>query len=270
VAAAVSVHEEPVGATEGVWRSGGVLRDIARGGFAGLIVGILVGGIGGRLAMRLAAIAVPESTGAFTENGNRIGTITLGGSVGLIVFAGLAVGLVGAVLWVTVQPWIPGRTAVRALLAMPVAVALGSFGLIQGENVDFEVLDRQPVIIGILVGLVMLAGAALVLVDAWLDRHLPQADAPTLFPAGVYAVVTLIGMVLGALVIVGYLSSENRAAGIALLVVGVATLATWGLRLRGRDDVPTVVAVLGYGGLAVAVALGLATAWSEVAFALRI
>jgi hypothetical protein len=268
MAAAVSVHEEPVGAREGRWRLGGILRDITRGGIAALIVGIVVGGVGGRLAMRLAAIAVPESTGSFTENGNRIGAITVAGSLGIILFGGLFVGLVGAVLWVTVRPWIPGRTAVRAVLAMPVAVALGSFVLIQGENVDFEILGRQPVILGILVGLVMLAGASIVLVDAWLDRHLPQADRRV--PAAVYAVVTLIGLLLGPLVIVGYLGSENRVAGFALILVGLATLATWGLRLRGRDDVPAVVAVLGYGGLATAVALGLAATWSEVAFALRL
>ncbi len=87
-------------------------------------------------------------------------------------------------------------------------------------------------------------------------------------PAGIYAVVTLIGLLLGGLVIVAYLGSENRVAGFALLAVGVATLATWALRLRRRDDIPTVVAVLGYGGLAVAVALGLLATWSEVSLAL--
>lgn len=35
-------------------RTGEVLRDIARGGIAGAIVGIVVGGPGGRLIMRLA------------------------------------------------------------------------------------------------------------------------------------------------------------------------------------------------------------------------
>ena len=116
----------------------------------------------------------------------------------------------------------------------------------------------------------MLAEVSIVLVDAWLDRHLPQATAWTTVPAGSYAVVTLMGIVLGVLVIIGYLSSENRAAGVALLVAGLATITTWALRLGGRDDVPPVVALLGYGGLATAVVLGLATAWSEVAFALRI
>ena len=136
------------GGREGAWPLGGVLRDITRGGIAGLVVGLVVGGIGGRVAMRLAAIAVPEATGAFTENGNRIGAITVDGSVALIAFAGLFVGLISGVLWVTVERWIPGGTGVRALLAMPVAVALGSFVLIKGTNVDFLVLQHQPVVIG--------------------------------------------------------------------------------------------------------------------------
>lgn len=45
-------------------------RDITRGGLAGLIVGVLLAGIGGRVVMRLAALLVPAADGAFTENGN--------------------------------------------------------------------------------------------------------------------------------------------------------------------------------------------------------
>ena len=59
----------------------GIVRDIARGGLAGLAVGIVLGGLGGRLVMRLAALLVPTATGFFTENGNQIGVITFGGSV---------------------------------------------------------------------------------------------------------------------------------------------------------------------------------------------
>lgn len=55
---------------------GEVLRDIARGGIAGAIVGITVGGLGGRAVMRIAAILHPDAVGALTENGNRIGYIT--------------------------------------------------------------------------------------------------------------------------------------------------------------------------------------------------
>ena len=57
-----------------------LLRDIAVGSLAGLIAGLVVGGVGGRVVMRLAALLAPEAVGRFTENGFRIGTITLQGS----------------------------------------------------------------------------------------------------------------------------------------------------------------------------------------------
>ena len=41
------------------WRFGEILRDIARGGLAGLVVGVVVGGPGARIAMRLIAAAHP-------------------------------------------------------------------------------------------------------------------------------------------------------------------------------------------------------------------
>lgn len=74
-------------------RTGEVLRDIARGGIAGGIVGVVVGGLGARLLMRLVTILHTEAVGAFTDNGNRIGDITLGGTLFLIVF-----GLISGVL----------------------------------------------------------------------------------------------------------------------------------------------------------------------------
>jgi len=43
-----------------------ILREITRGGVAGLIAGVLVAGVGGRLVMRLAALLVPESAGSLT------------------------------------------------------------------------------------------------------------------------------------------------------------------------------------------------------------
>ena len=46
-----------------------VLREITRGGLAGLLAGILVAGVGGRLVMRLAALLVPESSARSPRTG---------------------------------------------------------------------------------------------------------------------------------------------------------------------------------------------------------
>jgi hypothetical protein len=137
-----------------------VLRDITRSALAGLIVGVVVLGIGGRIVMRLAALIDPSSAGRHTENGNRIGDITLEGTAVLIIFGGLLVGAAASVVWVAIQEWIPGRPAARALLAMPIALALTGFQLVRPENHDFRILAPVGPILVLLLALVAIAGFA--------------------------------------------------------------------------------------------------------------
>jgi len=48
---------------------------------AGMIAGGIVGGFGGRIAMRVTGfVAGPGHVGLTTTNGNRVGEITLGGT----------------------------------------------------------------------------------------------------------------------------------------------------------------------------------------------
>src|SRR3954452_12277734 len=151
---------------------GPIVRDISRGGLTGLIVGVVGGGIGGRIVMRVSALLVPSSSGAFTENGNRIGDITAVGTLGLMLF-GLAVGVFAGAIWVVVSPWIPGRGLPRAVATMPLAVAVGSTVLIVGDNRDFLILDHHPAVVAVLLGLIAVIGLLFPLVDEWLDRRLP-------------------------------------------------------------------------------------------------
>lgn len=248
-----------------------ILRDITRGGFAGAIVGTLAGGVGGRIAMRLAALLVPSSAGSFTENGNRIGDITVAGSLGLVLF-GLIVGLIGGTIWVILSPWIPGRGLRRAILTMPLAVALGATGLIDGENPDFFILRHDPVVVALLLALVALIGLSIPLIDDWLDGRLPQPMAGHKGPAAFYTVVGLLGGVLVLpLVALGVLGSSDPAVlreGLALLVVGLATLGWWALRVRGWTRPPTILRVAARAGVLVAVVLGFVAAVPEVSDAL--
>ena len=74
-----------------------LIRHLALVGLAGAVSGAIVGGIGGRLVMRIAAVAAPDGViGSVTENGNRIGDITAGGTLELVIFAGILFGGVGA------------------------------------------------------------------------------------------------------------------------------------------------------------------------------
>jgi hypothetical protein len=216
-----------------------ILRDIARGGLAGLIVGIVVAGLGGRIVMRLAALIVPSATGAFTENGNRIGDITLAGSLVLIVFVGLLAAVFFGVIWVVISPWLPGRGWVKGVVAMPIAVAFGAVGLIEGGNVDFFVLRRDPLVVAVLVALVALTAPAMALADGWLDRHLPHAPSGRSTAGGIYVALTVIGGTLGAMLMLQALvGPKSQPLGFTVVVVGLMTLAWWYQRVHGRTTPP--------------------------------
>jgi MFS family permease len=248
-----------------------VLRDITRGGLAGLIVGVLLGGIGGRLVMRLAAHLVPDAVGRFTENGNAIGTITLGGSVALVVFVGLLFGAVAGSLWVVIGPWLPASPLARAVLAIPIAVALGTVGIVDDRNRDFAILGRDPLVIASLVVLVASFGPALVLTERWLERRLPRAGASDTKIVAGYALVTAIGILLTLLVVLPlFLGSELVVAGLSLVVVGVCTLASWWFFAVHEQRPPARLRVIGRAGVVLATAAGLVVSTREVMGALGV
>lgn len=248
---------------------GAVFRDIARGGIAGIIVGILVAGLGGRLVMRLAAILHEDAAGIFTENGEVIGHVTVNGTLALMVFGGLVMGLVAGTIWVIVGPWIPGRGLARALLTAAAAIALGTPALVQRSNPDFVILDHDPLIVALLVGLVGLVGLSIALVDGALDARLPRPLRGRGISMTVYLVITLMGLVLIVPVAIAILldQREYRApvrAGWALAVVGVSTLGWWVLRAKGRSKPPVGLRLAGTVSLLAAVGLGIATSLPHV------
>jgi hypothetical protein len=264
--AAARVSEQPP-----LSPSGEVLRDIARGGISGAIVGIAVGGLGGRVVMRIVAILHPDAVGALTENGNRIGDITVGGTLFLVLF-GLISGALAGVLWVIVSPWIPGHTGIRAWLTAGIAITIGTPVLIISRNPDFVILDHDPGV-ALLVALVGLSGLSIALLDSWLDRRLPHAVTGRKGPVVFCATVTLMGAVLVLpFVLLVFLTSDEYKlplrAGYALLVVGLCTATWWGLRVRGRVSTPRGLVIAARGALLVAIILGMLTSAPHISRAL--
>ena len=269
----VTVVPDPVGLIRPgmLARTADVARDIARGGLAGLVAGILVGGIGGRVVMRLATLLSPESVGRLTENGSPIGTITLGGSIAVLVFMGIAAGVIGGVVWVAVSSWIPGRGALRVGMAAALAVALGGLFLVSSENSDFIVLSNDTAIVALLVALVGLFGAAVAWLDARLERRLP----PVAGHPGAVAVFTIVA-VLGLLFVpgvIGFYVGDNGCdcttppilTGGALFLAGFATLSWWAIRIAtGRSTAPPPIVWAGRAGLLLAAGTGFVRIASEV------
>ena len=242
------------------------LRDIARGGLAGLVTGILVAGVGGRIVMRVAALLVPDAAGRLTENGNRVGDITLSGTLGLVIGAGVFFGLAGATVWVVVSPWLPRDGRLRAVAAMPVAIALAGVALIQASNSDFRVLRRDVATVALLLVLVAVAGLAISLVDGWLDRRLPAATVSS--PAdAIYLAITVAGGLLVFPIVVGSYVFGEGPLGLALIATGLATLLFWVRRYRGQPQRPPWLVATGRICLLGAVVFGVIALVPDVAAA---
>jgi len=245
-------------------RAAGIVREIARGGLAGLIATAIVGGVGGRLVMRVAALLNPEATGLRTENGEVIGAVTANGTMALIVFGGLFGGMAVGVVWVVVSPWLPGPGLRRWLLAMPVAVALGGSFLVRSSNPDFAILEPDWLLIALLLGLVAVIGFAVAWLDERLDRALPDAGGSASRALAAYVIVAMLGLLTIGVVIDAYFSSAGSPnppvlVGWALVATGIVTVATWAARLRSDAPAPPPVArVAGRIGVVVAVVLGVA------------
>jgi hypothetical protein len=128
---------------------------------AGLLVGIVVAGFGSRLVMRLLALADPDAEGVLTENGNRVGEFTLGGTAALVVFTGIFSGLAAGLIVFGVRRWLPRRPAWRGLALSVVLLALLGGLVLDPDNFDFRLLEPAGLAVGLFGALFFVAGYAL-------------------------------------------------------------------------------------------------------------
>jgi hypothetical protein len=142
-------------------RRAGTLRALGGCVLAGLLVGVVVAGLGSRLVMRILAAATPEATGIFTEAGNRVGEITAGGTVALLLFVGIPVGLGAGVVVFAVRRWIPARAPWRGLVLSLVLLAAFGTTVLEPENIDFRLLPPAGLAVGLFGALFLLAGLSL-------------------------------------------------------------------------------------------------------------
>ena len=246
-----------------------VLRDIVRGGLAGTITGVIVAGVGGRLVMQFAAAAVPDAAGRLTENGNRIGAITLEGTFFLVLF-GVIIGLIVGAMWVALSPMIPWTGLRRAAATVPLAIALGGIGLVSGDNPDFVVLQHAPFVVLILLLLgVGAVGFVVPLMDDWLERKLPGVNgASARFSPCTPRWQHLVRSSRYRPCSTRCSPPNTRDPSWMALVVSGATLAWWVLRLRGYAAPPRNLMLVGRASLLAIVILGTVDLAPEVSQAL--
>jgi hypothetical protein len=189
----------PAPAAESRWPAW--LRTAAIGALAGLTAGLIVGGVGGRLAMRAVVLAT-----------SRFPTESATGTVGILV-VGAVLGATLGLLYVALRRWLPrgwrapGLIYGLILLAVP-GVAFFVEGLFHADSE----LREGPVALGIGLFSLLIVGYGLALAGlvAWLDHRLPPASTGRPLALAGYGLAALLGLACaapGAFALAGMLAS---------------------------------------------------------------
>jgi hypothetical protein len=128
---------------------------------AGITVGVIVVGLGSRLAMLALRLTSSDSViGLQSDDDFTIGRFTLSGSYNLLVL-GAGVGVIGVAAYQCVAPRLIGPIWFRRLtVALAAGAVVGSM-LIHGDGIDFRLLKPTWFAIGLFVLLPALFGAAI-------------------------------------------------------------------------------------------------------------
>ena len=168
-------------ATKGVglggWRSlEPVVRLLSATIIIGAISGAVIGGLGGRLAMRILLLTSDDSVkGLTSDDGFEIGRFTLFDTLGLVIVTAF-IGVIAALLYLVVRPFV-ARLGSAAVPAMAVFYGVvGGAMMVHRDGIDFQVLEPAVLAIILFVAICGGFGAAVAYLvgAAAADRAWPQ------------------------------------------------------------------------------------------------
>jgi hypothetical protein len=198
---------------------------------AGVFVGIVAIGLGSRLAMLLLRLTSPDyMIGVTSDDGFEIGQVTLAGTYNLVE-VGAGFGIVGALAYVLVAPWLVGPAWFRRLTVGLTAGAVVGSQVIHPHGIDFVLLEPRWLAVALFVGLPALVGVLLTLaVDSVAAPGSWTARGPQRW------LVPLVGLLLVPRILVVVVPTALLVAGYVLLrrlVLARArrsAVGTWGVR----------------------------------------
>lgn len=181
---------------------------------AAVISGALVGTGGGRLIMRILALAAPASAqGQMTDAQEIVGRATLTGFLPLFVFGGLAAGFLGAWVYGLARRWFPSGWWAGPVLGLFLLVVFSAvMDPLRPDNSDFRILGPNWLAVVLYSALAIVHGSLVVAVTRWATHRVPELSArslPAYLPLLVVVVIYPLGVVLA----------------LVALIVAVATLA---------------------------------------------
>ena len=145
----------------------------------GILAGITVIGAGGRLAMRLLAVtAGDDAQGRITEAEETVGEITVGGTVGFVLFVGIFGGIIAAALYLLVRRFLPPRWLGGATFGVVLLIVGGTtIDPLRSDNPDFDIVGPGWLALLVFVVLGIAFGVVLSSVMAALSHWLPLLAA---------------------------------------------------------------------------------------------
>lgn len=218
-----------------------------------LLCGLLVMGVGGRLAMRLlGATGGDAAQGRLTEAREVVGEVTVGGTLGFVFFVGLLSGLVTTILWFAVRRFLPARWPGGLLFGAGLLVVFGTRNEpLRPGNEDFDLLGPWWLAILTFTLLALAYGISLSSVSARLSKWLPVIGRDRrsrsyvlllllvpLFPFGIAALVGGLAYVFGGTVVERAREWLTGPSGLraARVVIGVVVVVATPGFLVAIDD----------------------------------
>ena len=120
---------------------------------AGVAGGVVLVGLGSRLAMLLLRVTSPDHVrGIESDDGFTIGELTLAGTYNLLNL-GAAVGILGAFVYRRVAPWLIGPRWFRRVTTGSAAGAVGGSMLIHADGIHFTLLGPLWLAIALFIAL---------------------------------------------------------------------------------------------------------------------
>lgn len=201
----------------------------------GIPAGVILVGLGSRLAMLLLRLTSPErARGVTSDDGFTIGQVTLAGTYNLLLI-GAAVGIIGAVAYQLVAPWLIGPSWFRRLTTGLASGAVAGSMLVHADGIDFTLLQPTWLAIGLFIALPALFGTLIgVAVDAvarhgnWTTMGRRQWLLPVILVACFPPVVVFVlvaAMIVGVRVLFGDITLVQRVR--AARVYAFAVRSVW-------------------------------------------
>lgn len=146
------------------------MRRVSIGVSTAFVAGLLIGGVGGRLAMFVLRLtSSPSLHGVETDDGFTIGEFSLATLFLLLVTA--AIGVLAGLVYLVIRTWLPGRW--RPWLFGAFGGLVGGALLIQPDGLDFRLLEPLPLAIAFFIAIPAGCGFA---ISASVERRFAEAD----------------------------------------------------------------------------------------------